>query len=382
MTSANVVHVMRTYGVHGGEQQLSRLFSGGGDPHFSTSFFFIYRDPECWRHFARIAGLALAEVLPLRLAPRRSLAMEMGILLLFLPFIQLRLVMMLRRRRARICIAHGVHAAMSCWLAALLLKEVRFVYVHRGTKSAGGRNALFRIVYQPYDVIAGVSKASADSLRGLSGTRTPLAIENGIDCAPYAVPPASRLPRSCEFVFGSVGRLIGGKGHRLLIEAFARMREYVPGCQLWLAGDGSEASALAKLSESLGIAGDVRFLGHCDDIPRFLWSCDAFVFASESEGLSNSVLEAMACALPSVVVDAPGVSECHIDGTTGLVVGRDVAALADAMAVVASDESLRRRLGNAARQRVKDYYSIEANRGRFLELYQSLIEGDPRCAAS
>jgi glycosyltransferase involved in cell wall biosynthesis len=373
---------MRTYGVHGGEQQLSRLFSGGGDARFPTSFFFLYRDPECRRHFARIADLTLAEVLPIRLAPRHSLAMEMGILLLFLPFIQLRLLMMLRQRRARICLAHGVHAALSCWLAALILRGTRFVYVHRGTKSAGGRHALFRLVYKPYDVLAGVSKASADSLRGLSGTRIPLAIENGIDSSAYAVPPSARLPRSCSFVFGSVGRLIAGKGHRLMIEAFARFRERVPGCQLWLAGDGSEASALAGLAESLGVAGDVRFLGRCDDVRQVLWSCDAFVFASESEGLSNSVLEAMACALPSVVVDAPGVSECHVDGTTGLVVTRNADSLADAMLVLASDEALRRRLGDAARQRVKDYYSIDANRRRFMELYQSLMERNTRCAAS
>jgi hypothetical protein len=61
-----VLHVMRTYGVHGGERQLAQLFRGNPGGRFSDAFAFVYRDDGCKRYFAGIAKLRLVNLLPLK----------------------------------------------------------------------------------------------------------------------------------------------------------------------------------------------------------------------------------------------------------------------------------------------------------------------------
>ena len=125
----------------------------------------------------------------------------------------------------------------------------------------------------------------------------------------------------------------------------------------------------------LGIADRVRFLGHRDDVPKLLRAATVFCHASSWEGMSNAVLEAMALGVPSVVCDAPGVSECHVAGETGLVVAGEAEAIAAAIESLLGDAERRTSLGEAARQRVRDHYSMESNRQRFLALYAQLTGG-------
>ena len=89
--------------------------------------------------------------------------------------------------------------------------------------------------------------------------------------------------------------------------------------------------------------------------------------------MSNAVLEAMALGLPSVVCDAPGVTECHVAGETGLVVPGDAGAIAAAIETLLSDPERRASDGQAAAaKRIREHYSMEANRRRFLALYAEL----------
>ena len=154
--SINVAHVMRTYGVHGGENQLAQLFRSFSETGFQHLFLFIYRDEICQRHFSGIPKLRTQTLLGIRSKVFPSLRKEILVLLLLLPILQICLLLALRRNRCRICVAHGVQGALVAWLAAMLLRSVRFVYVHRGTKSSQGKHPLFTLLYRPFDVIAGV----------------------------------------------------------------------------------------------------------------------------------------------------------------------------------------------------------------------------------
>ncbi len=372
--SINVAHVMRTYGVHGGENQLAQLFRSFSETGFQHLFLFIYRDEICQRHFSGIPKLRTQTLLGIRSKVFPSLRKEILVLLLLLPILQICLLLALRRNRCRICVAHGVQGALVAWLAAMLLRSVRFVYVHRGTKSSQGKHPLFTLLYRPFDVIAGVSHASADSLRDLVPGKQPLAIENGIDwqAIDLALNECSATAVSDRFAIVCVGRLLPAKGQVLILESFADVCAKVPGAELLIVGSGPEAAFLQARAEHLGLAGRVHFLGDRDDVVCLLGGSQVFVHASESEGLSNAVLEAMAVGLPSVVVAAPGVTECHVEAETAFIVSRSQAELSGKLLLLAADPRLRDRMGVAAKARVREHYSIDANCRRYAALYRQL----------
>lgn len=373
--SIAVAHVMRTYGVHGGERQLAQLFRTFEEPDFRHLFFFVYSDDTCRRYFSKVASLRTETLLHLRAKVFPSLRKELLMLFLLLPILQLRLLLALRRNDCRICVAHGVQGAMVAWLAAVLLRKVRFIYVHRGTKSTHGKHPLFHLLYRPYDVIAGVSHASADSLKNLVSHVHPVAIENGIDWRALERRRTNCPPRQRAdgFTIVCVGRLMPAKGQSLVLEALARLRITVPKAELLVVGGGPDAQVLLARARELGVSEAVHFLGDRNDVACLLGNSDVFVHASQSEGLSNAVLEAMAVSLPSVVVAAPGVTECHVDGSTAYIVRRDSTELAERLGLLAQDRGLRARMGQSAQTRVREHYSIEANCARYAALYRQLI---------
>ena len=124
-----------------------------------------------------------------------------------------------------------------------------------------------------------------------------------------------------------------------------------------MVGEGRREGELRALAASLGIAPRVDWHGVVRDPYAFYHTASIFALPSRVEGTPNALLEAMSCGLPVVVTDsAPGPLELVDDGETGLVVpGGDARALAEALRLLARDEALRRRLGEAARERVREY---------------------------
>jgi glycosyltransferase involved in cell wall biosynthesis len=155
--------------------------------------------------------------------------------------------------------------------------------------------------------------------------------------------------------FVSVGRLVHQKGFDLLLAAFARIANEVPGWTLHLAGDGPSRSSLAAQAEQLGVADRVTFYGHVKNPVALLQSGRVFVLPSRFEGMPNALLEAMACGLAPIVTDAsPGPLECVQPDQTGLVVeSENVSAIAAAMIRLARDDDLTDRLARQAAAYIK-----------------------------
>ncbi|WP_100179987.1 MULTISPECIES: glycosyltransferase family 4 protein [Bradyrhizobium] len=374
--TTSVAHVLRTYGVSGGERQLAQLFAAEAGSVYENTFYSLYDNPSCAEYFARINGLKLRTVLGFRASAFPSLATELALLALLAPILQLRMLIMIGSRDHRICVVHGLQAAVACWLAACLLRHVRFVYIHRGTKSRAGSHPIFKILYWPYEIIAGVSIASAESLRPLAGKRKVVALENGID-----LEQLREIAKGCgerrsddSLRLISSARLIKDKEHAFLLDVFVQLLQRWPNLEFVIAGEGPERRNLMECAQQRGVASKVHLIGHVKDIVCRMVDSDIFVHASRMEGMSNSVLEAMALGLPSVVVDAPGVSECHRDSETGFVVPRDTDLMAAKLAMLISDRDLRSIMGEKARQRAQNKYSIAANRDRYHSLYRELLE--------
>ena len=147
-------------------------------------------------------------------------------------------------------------------------------------------------------------------------------------------------------------------------------------------GGRSLLIAAASPAASASAAADrICFFGRRSDVPAILARASIFTHASPLEGMSNAVLEGMAAGLPSVVAAAPGVSECHLNEITGMIVARNVEALAAGLEHLLANPELCARMGAAARARVREHYSMETNRRQYLELF-GRITGRELCVES
>jgi sugar transferase (PEP-CTERM/EpsH1 system associated) len=178
---------------------------------------------------------------------------------------------------------------------------------------------------------------------------------------------------SDQVVIGTVGRLDPVKDHTTLIRAFAMVQPQHTRSVLIIVGEGLLRLALENQIEELRLGGQVRLIGERSDIPAILKAFDVFVLPSIAEGLSNTILEAMASELPVIATRTGGNPELVKDGVTGsLVPVQNPATLADAMEMYLKDSELRAAHGKAGRERVVRQFTVERMVAQYLSLYLSL----------
>src|SRR5262249_7521178 len=148
------------------------------------------------------------------------------------------------------------------------------------------------------------------------------------------------------------------KNHKLFLQAAARISANVPNVQFVLVGDGPLRVELEKEAASLGIAQQTLFLGDRRDIPAILASLDVSVLPSDSESLSNSIIESMAVGVPVVASNVGGNPELLGDGRGLLVKLGSEQALADALTKILLDANLRADLGTKSRRFAADHFTI------------------------
>jgi sugar transferase (PEP-CTERM/EpsH1 system associated) len=172
-------------------------------------------------------------------------------------------------------------------------------------------------------------------------------------------------------VVGSVGRLVAVKNYALLLRAFAAAGLARRGGHVVLAGEGAERAALEALAQSLGIRAHVHLLGHREDVHRLLPGFDLFVLPSVSEGMSNTLLEAMAAGVPPLASDVGGNAEIVRAGIDGRIFASgDEPALVRELVALEASPALRAALGAAARERVQSAFDIRAMVERYERLYE------------
>jgi len=163
-----------------------------------------------------------------------------------------------------------------------------------------------------------------------------------------------------------------------LFEAFARVRTEVPGSRLLVAGEGELVGEPAELAESLGISESIVCIGRRSDIPEVLATLDAFVLPSQSEGMSNALLEAMAMEKPVVATAVGGNPHVIEEAQSGFLVDYpDVTTLTTRIVGILKDPEASRELGRAARQRVVASYSAASMVRQMEDLYDRLLSQSP-----
>ena len=168
------------------------------------------------------------------------------------------------------------------------------------------------------------------------------------------------------------GRLSPEKGVDFLVRSFSRVKASLD-CQLLILADGPEKNHIRKTIKRLGLADAVLLIPAVDDVVPYLHAADLFILPSAFEGLSNSLLEAMACGLPVISTSVGGSADCIEDGVNGLLVEySNEDHLSGAIAGVLGDAGLAARLGRNARETVEKNHAMDTIADRYLKLYRTL----------
>jgi len=200
---------------------------------------------------------------------------------------------------------------------------------------------------------------------------------NGVDTERFR--PAQESERTSEYdnvVIGSVTRFSAIKDPLNLVEAFIELWRSDDTASLIVIGDGElHQQAIQRLAEA-GLEDSSWLPGSREDIPQQLRLMDIFVLGSLREGISNTILEAMACGLPIVASDTGGNRELIEDGVNGrLVPPGDQKALANAIRGYVQDAERRMRHGSASRDRVLSLFSINTMVDKYQALYNCALGG-------
>jgi glycosyltransferase involved in cell wall biosynthesis len=174
-----------------------------------------------------------------------------------------------------------------------------------------------------------------------------------------------------------VGRLIFNKGPQFVIEAAPRVVAKYPDTRFVFVGDGPMEDELRVQASKRGIAANVDFLGHRDDIAELLSTGAMAVRASLSEGLPLVALEAMAAGLPVIATDVGGTREVVDDGVTGyLLQPNDIEGLADRICRLSGDSGLRADMGARGRAFVEQGYDWSRIAARTADVYRDVLASE------
>jgi L-malate glycosyltransferase len=236
------------------------------------------------------------------------------------------------------------------------------------------------------DAVICNSQAAADRLAADGLAREKLVVVgNALPAAAFvSVPPAlpqkplSGAPGSLRV--GMVARMNARyKNHSGFLRIAKRINQHMPSVEFVLAGDGPLRAELEREAQTLGIGERVVFLGDRRDIPAVMASLDVAVLTSDSESLSNVILEAMAAGLPVVAYNVGGNAELvsHEDGERQrgkLLSAGDEEGFAAAVERLLATPSMRAQFGRNARKFAEENFSLEMVRARYEACYQSLLE--------
>jgi len=175
-------------------------------------------------------------------------------------------------------------------------------------------------------------------------------------------------------VVGMMARMFPPKNHALFLQAAALVNQSAPQTRFALLGDGPLRGSLEEMSRKLRLESEIVFLGEQQDVGTYLSSFDIAVMSSDTEGCSNSLLEAMALGIPVIATDVGGNREVVSPGENGLLVPPGNAeALAKAIITVLENPGLVKSMGEKARQRVVTEFSLERMVSQYESLYQETL---------
>ena len=301
----------------------------------------------------------------------------------FHPSLGRRIARLVEREGIDVVHCHQYSPFVYTCIAKLLRPRTRVIFTEHGRLSDTPISLKRRLVNGWLGRIPNRSFAVCRDLRrflvaeGFPASRLEVAY-NGIELGDVPTPADRGHARAAlglgtgGFVVGTVARLDPVKSLSTLIEAFALVARSVPGATLVIVGDGPEREGLEALAGARNLSASVLFSGHRSDARALLPAFDVYANSSLTEGVSLTIVEAMAAALPVVATSVGGNPEVvAADRTGALVPPRDPHALAAAIASLAADEGRGRAWGTEGRRTAEDRFPFD----RMLDLYAGAYLG-------
>jgi glycosyltransferase involved in cell wall biosynthesis len=287
----------------------------------------------------------------------------------FHPQLAVRLARVIKQRAIDVVHCHHYSPYVYGLLASIVAPSTKLVFTEHGKLSDAGPSRKRRLVNPFLSRMPGQLYAVSADLKqhmvaeGFPARRLSV-LYNGID--PGERPNAfqrhdARVALGITddaFVAGTVGRLDPVKNLPLLLEAHALLVARHPHARTVIVGDGSERTVLEQKAADLGVSESVIFTGYRQDVRALMPAFDVYVNCSTYEGVSLTILEAMASTLPVIATLVGGNPEVVVDQETGLLVPARAHLLADAIGALAMVPRRRSDMGDAGRWRVIRHFSI------------------------
>ena len=301
------------------------------------------------------------------------------------PRLVAQLVRLFRAKRPDVIHTHRWATLLEGLIAARLAGVPHVVHGEHGTLETRRHNAFVqRTVWNRVDRVLSVSSRLAERMSrdiGFPLDRIQV-IRNGVDLERFK-PEQRREAREAfgfapnQVVIGSVGRLVPVKDQATLLRALALLRTGGFSFTGLLAGAGPLHGELQSLAAALNLD-NVTLLGNRNDVERVLGALDIFVLSSQSEGLSNTIQEAMATGLPVVATRVGGADELVEPDQTGyLIPSGDPRALAEKIANLITDPARRQRFAHAGWERARQHFGLDRMIGEYERMYLDLSRRTP-----
>jgi sugar transferase (PEP-CTERM/EpsH1 system associated) len=335
-------------------------------------------DPEIFENyiFTFVKGGPLTQ----RICPERCRVVELGDKLGGDYRLYFKLAKAFRQHRIHIAHTHSWATLLEGVIGAKLARVPIIIHGEHGTIKADSQLHVYlqHLIWRITDQVLSVSDELRQRLHttfGFPESRVHV-ITNGVDLSRFdlsrnGVDYKARLDLPPSAVaFGTVGRLVPVKAYPILLKASKLVFKEFPHAYLLIVGEGPLYDDLTQMAREYNMVDRVRFLGWRQDVPEILRALDLYVLASESEGMSNTILEAMASGLPVVATAVGGNPELVADGETGLLVPPNhPRALAAAITKLLQDSPRRKNMGQLGRQCALEKFSLETMVRNYANLY-------------
>jgi glycosyltransferase involved in cell wall biosynthesis len=206
-------------------------------------------------------------------------------------------------------------------------------------------------------------------------------IPGGVDCEHFRSSPELRIAERRrqgfsreDFVLGTVANVRPVKNYPFLLRTMQRIALAYPHARLLCVGGGQQLDEMRRLAERMGLDTKVRFTGPKDDIRPYIAAMDAFALCSLSEGCPNALLQAMAMSVPAIASAVGEIPYLLEHGAAGLLFDpTDEDGFFASVSRLVEDETYRRTLGQAGRQRVEDKYALDRMVDQYVRLFDELV---------
>jgi glycosyltransferase involved in cell wall biosynthesis len=238
-----------------------------------------------------------------------------------------------------------------------------------------------RLVMPQVDGVIGVSQATLNTVKTFYQLDVPLRrIPNGVELFDLSIDMREKVRQYIQtpedsFVLLFVGSLSVEKRVDRLLRVTEKISKLIHNLQVWIVGDGPQREQLALQANAANLNNMVHFLGIQENVASFMAAADLFILTSDTEGIPAVILEAGSQGLPVVATRVGGMSECVLNGETGLLVEpQDEIGMTAAIVALLHDPARRHVMGQTAKTWVRENFAMNKIAQQYLAFYEQVLD--------